>query len=152
MDWCHIKFIIKFEANKMKRFTINPQYLKQITRIIILSFAIFCISFTLSYSQLTITPGSGNTTLCKGDVDTYTFANCTTSVFYTWTVDPPNVASITPISPCEVSVQWIEGHYLNAYTLTVTEEEVPVLLRFMSLIFPNHTLPPTKRLHARPQY
>ena len=83
-------------------------------------FTIFLLTYSLSYSQLIITPGSGNTTLCKGDNDTYTIVNCTTGVFYTWTIDPPNVGSISPVSNCEVSVQWLEGNNPNSYTLTVS--------------------------------
>ena len=105
----------------MKKLTINPNYLKQITRILILSFCIFCISFSLSYSQLTITPGSGHTTLCKGDIDTYTLDNPMFGVTYNWYVDPPGVATINNTSQNQVTVLWHEGDFpTTSYTLHVS--------------------------------
>lgn len=103
----------------MKKITKTLIYKKRQTRILFLLVTIFLLSYPLSYSQLTIIPGSGNTTLCKGDIDTYTLENPQFGVTYNWYVDPPGVATINNTSQNQVTVWWQEGDYLTTYTLHV---------------------------------
>ncbi len=98
---------------------LKSRYSKYQTIILCLLFTIFFISTSIGYSQLTITPGSGQYTLCKGDIDTYTLENPQFGVTYNWYVDPPGVATINKTSQNQVTVWWQEGDNLTTYTLHV---------------------------------
>lgn len=105
----------------MKTLIINNIYYKKQIRNLFSLLAIFCISSSTSYSQLYITPGSGQYTLCKGDIDIYTLENPQFGVTYNWNVDPPSVATINTLPNNQVTVYWQEGGAPStSYTLHVT--------------------------------
>ena len=59
-----------------------------------------------SFAQLSIISSTGNTTICKGEVETYTLSNPVPGETYIWTINNPSAATINGLPNNQVAIQW----------------------------------------------